>query len=118
MQDESEIIVVLSTVPSREIGRELGRMLVGKRLAACVNIIPGLTSIYEWEGKLEEDSEELMVIKTTSKSLDSLISELSENHPYDVPEIIALPVKGGHSVYMDWIRSMTDSSQMREDSRP
>ena len=118
MDIESQILVVLSTVPSQETGRELARKLVDKRLAACVNVIPGLVSIFEWDGKLTEDSEALMVIKTTDKSLDSLISTLSEIHPYDIPEIIALRVEGGHSAYMDWVRSMTDMSQMREDSRP
>jgi periplasmic divalent cation tolerance protein len=118
MTENKEIVVVLATVPSYDVGKAIARELVAKNLAACVNILPALESVYEWEGRVEESSEALLVIKTTKGSLESLTSELVKAHPYDLPEVIALPVIGGHAPYMEWVRSMTESKRTLEDPRP
>ncbi len=118
MTESSKFMVVLSTVPSPEVGKDIARDLVQRRLAACVNVIPGLVSIYEWEGSLEEDSEALLIIKTTGESVDSLTSVLMARHPYDVPEVIAIPISKGSSKYLDWVLSSTSPSPSPEDVSP
>jgi periplasmic divalent cation tolerance protein len=90
--ETSGAIVVLVTVPDAETARNLARQLVHERLAACVNIIPGITSIYRWEGAVEETGEVLLVMKTTADRYEALESAIRSRHPYDVPEILALPV--------------------------
>ena len=101
------VIVVLVTCPSRKVGEELGRTLVGERLAACVNIVPGLTSIYRWQGKICRDAEILLVIKTRRTRLPALIPRVRALHPYSVAEIIALPVLAGSAPYLSWVREST-----------
>ena len=98
-----EYIVVLITVPNKDVGIEIARSLINNKLAACVNVIDGLRSIYFWEGKVEEGSEALLVIKSRRDRLDELIRHVRERHPYRVPEIIALPIIGGFSDYLRWI---------------
>ena len=99
--------VVFCTVPSREEGKKIARTLVEERLAACVNIVPGLSSVYEWEGKLCEDDELLLVIKTRQERFHALESRLRELHSYDVPEILLLPVEAGSEPYLDWLSRST-----------
>ncbi|XP_039287806.1 protein CutA homolog [Nilaparvata lugens] len=77
--------------------------LVSNKLAACVNIIPQLTSVYEWEGKIQEDSELLLMIKTRSAKVEPLTKYVKENHPYSVCEVITTPITGGNQAYLDWI---------------
>ena len=83
---------------------EIGRRLVEERLAACVNVVPGLTSIYWWEGKVQRDAESLLVIKTTPEAYPRLERRIKELHPYTVPEILGLPVKEGNEDYLRWVR--------------
>ncbi|XP_054425194.1 protein CutA isoform X2 [Pteronotus mesoamericanus] len=85
------------------------RAVVEKRLAACVNLIPQITSIYEWKGKIEEDSEVLMMIKTQSSLIPALTDFVRSVHPYEVAEVIALPVEQGNSPYLHWVRQVTES---------
>ena len=96
--------VVLVTAPSPEVGTALGRALVDERLAACVNVIPGLTSIYRWQGRREEASECLLLIKTDESRYAALERRLLELHPYTVPEVLALPVERGAPAYVEWLR--------------
>ena len=96
--------VVLITVPSEEVARSIARALVEERLAACVNILPGLTSIYRWQGEVAEDQEVLLIIKTTTFAFPRLKERVLALHPYTVPEIIALPIAEGHGAYLDWLR--------------
>lgn len=96
-------IVVLITTPKGE-GSKIARRLVERRLAACVNVLGGLKSYYWWKGELVEDSEELLVVKTTDSALKELVSEVREIHPYTVPEIISLRIEGGNEAYLDWVR--------------
>ncbi|XP_014679820.1 PREDICTED: protein CutA homolog [Priapulus caudatus] len=91
------------TAPSEEVAKTIARGLLGKKLAACINIIPKITSLYEWNGTVNEDSEVLMVIKSRSSRLDDLTKFVRENHPYDVCEVISTPITTGNHAYLDWI---------------
>ena len=97
--------LVLVTVPEGEVAARLGRALVEERLAACVNIVPGLRSIYRWEGEIQDDAEVLLMVKTRADRLDSLARRVQELHPYDLPCVLALPVEGGSAAYLSWVRS-------------
>ena len=94
--------VLLSTCPPGEAER-LAAFLVEKHHAACVNIVPGVTSVYRWEGKLQRDTEALLVIKVRADRIEHVTRALVEEHPYDVPEVIALPLRGGHEPYLAWV---------------
>jgi len=99
---EGAIVVVLCTAPPGDAER-IADLVVGKKLAACVNIL-GVGSIYRWEGKIQRDREELMIVKTDRDHLDDLMETITGAHPYEVPEIIALPVVAGNSDYLAWVR--------------
>ncbi|MBF8251382.1 MAG: cation tolerance protein CutA [Deltaproteobacteria bacterium] len=100
-------IVVLITVQSPEEGEKIAKALVEKRLAACVNIVPGLRSIYHWQGKICDDGELLLVAKTRDSLFERLEHEVKSIHSYKVPEIIALPIVKGSKEYLDWIDENT-----------
>jgi periplasmic divalent cation tolerance protein len=99
----SEPLVVLSTVASPEDAQRIARELVERGLAACVNIVPGVTSVYRWQGRIETDAEHLLVIKTTAEGFEALRAGILSLHPYEVPEVLALPVRGGHGAYLAWL---------------
>jgi periplasmic divalent cation tolerance protein len=99
----SEPMVVLITAGSQEEADNLAQALVGELLAACVTVIPGVTSVYRWEGKVQSDQEWLLVVKTRSDVLDDLVQRVQVLHSYDVPETIALPIAGGSEPYLRWI---------------
>jgi periplasmic divalent cation tolerance protein len=101
--------VVLVTCPDRKVGERIARALVEERLAACVNVIPGLTSIYRWEGKICRDAEVLLVVKTRRIRLPALTRRVKALHPYSVPEVIALPLASGSASYLAWLREATTS---------
>jgi len=101
----TELFTVLMTAPDAEVAERLARTLVDERLAACANIVPGVVSVYRWEGEVQRDSEVLVILKTSAEVLDDLESRAVELHPYDVPEVLALPVRGGHGPYLDWVRA-------------
>jgi periplasmic divalent cation tolerance protein len=96
-------LVVLSTVGSAEDAERIGRALVEAGLAACVNVVPAVTSIYRWKGKVEREEERLLVIKTRAERFEALRDALVALHPYEVPEVLALSVTGGHQPYLDWL---------------
>ena len=98
-----EFIVVLVTVGSVAEGERLSRALVEERLAACVNRIPAVHSVYRWQGKVEESTEELLVIKTRADLFAALEKRVRELHSYSVPEIIALPIMNGSEAYLKWL---------------
>ena len=100
-------VIVLSTAPSEEIAEHLARSLVDERLAACVNRVPGVQSTYRWEGKVETATEVLLIIKTHSACAPELTRRLQELHPYEVPEVLALPVGAGSAAYLAWIKAAT-----------
>ena len=99
----SEPLVVLITAGSPEEAEYVAHRLVAEMLAACVNVVPGVTSVYRWEGEIQRDQEWLLVVKTEREILDSLIQRIQALHSYEVPEIIALPVVGGSEPYLRWI---------------
>lgn len=97
------VVVVLSTFPSSEKAAEIARVLVDERLAACVNLVPGVRSIYRWQGAIHDDAEVLAIIKTTAERVEALRDRLIALHPYDVPEAIVLAATGGHAPYLAWV---------------
>ena len=96
-------IVVLSTCASEADAEKMARALVSAELAACVNVVPQIRSFYRWQGALEHASEFLLLIKTSRNLFDALKTELEKLHPYEVPEVIALPVVAGAENYLDWL---------------
>ena len=103
----TDVLVVLCSFPKMEVARQIGTHLVERQYAACVNILPSVQSIYQWEGKLCEEQEVMAVIKTTREAFSTLSRELSSMHPYDEPEIIAMPVADGSSGYLSWVMGQT-----------
>ncbi len=95
--------VVLITVPNGEVARQLSQTLLTQRLVACVNILPGLESYYWWEGKIETGSELLLLLKTRTDRLEAIERVVLEQHPYQTPEILALPAYRGLERYLRWI---------------
>jgi periplasmic divalent cation tolerance protein len=95
--------VCLVTVPNLELGEDLARELVEARLAACVNVLPGLTSIYRWKGGVERDAECLLIVKTVAARVRELESWLDRHHPYDVPECVALEPVSVAAAYRAWL---------------
>ncbi len=102
------ILVVLCTCPDDAVAKNLASGLVHRRLAACVNVLPGIRSIYRWQGRVEEGGEVLMVIKAPEATYPALERWLQEQHPYDVPEIIALPVERGLPGYLEGVVQETN----------
>ena len=105
---ELELIIVLVTCGSEEEALKISRSLVEERLAACVNLISPVRSIYRWEGKIWDEKEWLLIIKTQGKRFDELEKKVKSLHSYSVPEIIALPIIAGSSSYLDWLAEMTE----------
>lgn len=99
----SEAIVVFMTAANGEEAARLADMLVGAHLAACVQILPEIESVYRWEGKIERQSEVLLLAKTTKSKFDDLEREVRALHSYDTPEIIAVPVTAGSAPYLQWL---------------
>nr|XP_029736228.1 protein CutA homolog [Aedes albopictus]XP_029736230.1 protein CutA homolog [Aedes albopictus] len=95
--------VAYVTTPNEESALKLSRKLVERKLAACVNIVPRVVSIYEWEGKINEHHEILLVIKTRTTRVDELCQFVRENHPYSVAEVVALPIENGNPAYLTWL---------------
>ncbi|XP_035228683.1 protein CutA homolog isoform X1 [Stegodyphus dumicola] len=91
------------TAPSDDVAKKLAEGLVKGKLAGCVNIVPGIQSIYEWEGEVQKDSEVLMVIKTRTSRLDEMTKYIRENHPYQVCEVISTPIQHGNPQYLKWL---------------
>jgi periplasmic divalent cation tolerance protein len=101
------VLLVFSTFPNEASAREAASRLVESGLAACANILPGLTSIYRWQGKIEEADEVLLMIKTTREAYPLLESSLKACHPYELPEIIAVGADAGLPGYLDWVAQET-----------
>lgn len=99
------ILLCLCACPDAASAQRLAETLVGERLAACVNRLPGVLSTYRWQGEMHTDAEELLLIKTTAAGFDALKARLLQLHPYELPELIALPLERGHAAYLDWVRA-------------
>jgi len=100
-------IVVFITTPPGKGGAKIANFLIRRRLSACVNIVPVVSSIYRWKGKVETARESLLIIKTRGAVLKRLIAEVRKVHPYTVPEIISLPIPAGHKDYLRWVDENT-----------
>ena len=99
----ADYCLVLCTCPDADTANELAVALVEQRLAACVNVLPGVTSVYGWDGRVEKASEQLLLIKTEAGGLAGLETFIKQRHSYEVPEIIAIPIERGSQDYFDWI---------------
>lgn len=107
-KENEEFALILVTAPPGGEGERIARTLVEEKLAACVNRIGGIRSTYRWKGAIEEDGEELLLVKARRSSLELLEARVREIHPYEVPEVIALSVTGGSGPYLDWLRGATE----------
>jgi periplasmic divalent cation tolerance protein len=96
-------IVVLTTVGSAGDAERIAHAMVEQGYAACVNVVPGVASFYRWQGEIARDAEWLMIMKTTAARFEALREALVEMHPYDVPEVVELPIERGHAPYLEWI---------------
>jgi periplasmic divalent cation tolerance protein len=114
----AEPVVVLSTVSRPDDAERIAQTLVERRLAACVNVVPGVLSVYRWEGRIQRDVERLLVIKTTREKFEEMHHLLLELHPYDVPEVVALPVIGGNPSYLQWVAESTNTPMAPETPKP
>lgn len=103
----SDVVVVLVTAPNIGAASGMARALVDERLAACVGILPSITSVFRWEGATKTATENQLVIKTTAARVDDLVARVKALHPYDVPEILALPVASGLPAYLQWVVAET-----------
>ena len=102
-----ETILVISTLPDREHAEKLAYSLVEQGLAACVNLLPGVNSVYRWQGKVESANETIVLIKTTMARYLDLEAAIKALHPYELPEIIAVPVSAGLPGYLQWVETET-----------
>ena len=104
-------MIVLTTLDAQTDAAAFARLLVDERLAACVNILPAMTSIYRWKGAIEEDNERQLVIKTTSDRVEALEARLHELHPYELPEFLVVPATDGSTGYLEWLEASTRSER-------
>jgi periplasmic divalent cation tolerance protein len=102
---DPEARVVLMTAPDAEVAARIARTLVEERLAACVNVVDGVRSFYRWQGEVEDDAEVLLVAKTGVSRCQQLAARVEALHPYELPEIVVLPVYGGSERYLRWVLS-------------
>lgn len=103
-----DAVIVFTTVGAAADAGALARTLVEERLAACVNILPEMTSVYRWKGAVEEDRERLLVMKTTRRTVDRLRARIHSLHAYEVPEFLVLPVEDGSDAYLRWVAESTE----------
>jgi periplasmic divalent cation tolerance protein len=103
-------ILILSSCDSRDQGERIARALVTERLAACVSIVPGMASVYRWQGTVETASEHLLIIKTTLDRAREVEERTSQLHSYDTPELLRIPIEGGSERYLAWLMSAVDEA--------
>lgn len=103
----SEFVLILTTFPEDQDAEALAKALIDERLAACVNILPEMRSVYTWQGKTESAAERQLVIKTARSRVDALEARLKQLHPYDVPEFILIEIAGGSCDYLSWLSDST-----------
>lgn len=101
----TQVIVTLCTCPDKSTAENIARRLVESSLAACVNILPNLTSVYSWQGQIESAEEYLLIIKSSAQNFSAIEHSICSHHPYELPEIIAVPVEYGLPEYINWIHS-------------
>jgi len=105
-----EYVIVLTTLPADADGAAFGRTLVEERLAACVNLLPTMNSVYRWEGQVEQETERQVIIKTSRERVVALWERIRELHPYEVPEFVVLPIVDGSDAYLRWLGESTSQT--------
>ena len=105
-----ETLIVFTNLPDRASALELARKLIEQRLAACVNVLGEISSVYRWKGEVASENEVALLIKTTSLRFDELAKAIKSMHPYELPEIVAVPVVHGLPAYLDWVAAETQGS--------
>jgi len=103
----TDAMLVFTTLPNADAAVELSRSVVNEKLAACANILPAIRSIYRFKDKVQDDNEVLVLLKTRQEQFERLRARILELHPYEVPEVIAIPVEQGYQGYLDWIAEVT-----------
>jgi periplasmic divalent cation tolerance protein len=111
MTTATDARLLLCTCPDEATAERLARALVDERLAACVSRVPGLASTYRWDGRVQEDAEVLLLVKTTAAALEPLQARLLALHPYEVPELVTLDITGGLPAYLAWLRASVTESE-------
>jgi periplasmic divalent cation tolerance protein len=107
VQENDKAVLIYSTFPDPATAERVGGVLVDRGLAACVNILPGMISIYVWQGMRDRDSETVMIIKTRTSLVERVVAEAKALHPYDNPALVALPIEGGSTEFLRWIGEQT-----------
>jgi periplasmic divalent cation tolerance protein len=100
----ADVVIALTTVPSLALGETIARALVEADLAACVNVLPAMTSVYRWQGIVEHNTEHQLMIKTTSDRVAAVEARIRELHPYELPEFLVVTASGGSHEYLEWVR--------------
>ena len=113
MANEDRVVLIYTTFPALDDAKRVGEALVASRLAACVNMFPGMISIFEWKGAREEASEVAMIIKTRRALAEAVQAEVKRLHPYELPALLVLPTEGGSAEYCGWIVSETGGGGAR-----
>jgi len=103
----TDALLVFTTLPSADKAAELAKLLVNERLVACANLLPAVRSIYRWQGELHDENEVLVLLKTRAEHLERLKLRILEVHPYEVPEVLAVPIESGYQPYLDWLAGET-----------
>lgn len=114
MEGDTGARLVLMTAPDRAVAERIVRALVEERLVACGNIVSGMTSIYRWRGEIERDDEVLVLMKTRAGTVADLLARAPALHPYEVPELLVLPIEAGHRPYLEWVEACTDRATRKE----
>ncbi len=112
---DSGVVLVYTTFPAPGDAKKAAHEIVRKRLAACANIFPGMTSVYFWEGKVEEGGETAMILKTARTSSEALLAEIRRLHPYSTPALLTLPVTGGGEDFLEWIVGQCGAGEVAKD---
>lgn len=107
MGDAEELVLAVSTAPDAQVAERIARVLLQERLIACANLLPGVTSLYRWQGEVQCDAEVVMLLKTRQSRVEALGTRLAELHPYEVPELIAVTLEAGLPSYLAWVRDET-----------
>ncbi|VWU51312.1 protein CutA, putative [Hepatocystis sp. ex Piliocolobus tephrosceles] len=103
MDVDSSFIVAYVTTPSKDVAENISNILLKEKLVSCVNIVPGILSMYHWKGEIAKDNEVLMMIKTKKKLFGEIVNCVKKHHPYEIPEVIAVPIIHGSKDYLDWV---------------
>jgi len=113
MANDDRPVLIYTTLPTLEDAKRVGDALVGARLAACVNMFPGMISIFEWKGAREEANEVAMIVKTRAGLVEQVMQETKRLHPYELPALLVLPTEGGSQEYCGWIAGQTQPAKPR-----